>query len=133
MFLLGDWNPMAPAARPRHMRRTVTSRAGARQPLGSQRWALRAVLDVGLGAIGAARGFAVPIALRVLPLDAFARAGNTLLGGSVARRGQRLGMGGERFGEDAVDRIGPAVVVADDLVGDVRHRCTCRIEGQSPA
>jgi hypothetical protein len=46
----------------------------------------------------------------------------TLLGGGAARGFERLRMRGEAFRERAVDDVGPAVLVADQLVSDVCHR-----------
>jgi hypothetical protein len=80
------------------------------------------VLHVGLRPVAAARGLAVPAAVLVLPFDRLRAAGDALLGGSAPRGGERLGVGRKRLGEHAADRVGPAVVVADDLVGDVGHR-----------
>src|SRR3984893_2931631 len=79
------------------------------------------VLDDGVRAVSAAGGFRVPLALVILVLDGFRVAGDfLLLGGRLGGR-ERLGVGRERFRKYAVDFIGPAAVVLDDLVGDIRH------------
>ena len=48
-------------------------------------------------------------------------AGDFLLLGGRLRGGERVGMGRERFREYAVDLVGPAAVVLDDLIGDFGH------------
>jgi hypothetical protein len=53
---------------------------------------LRAVLDVGLGPIVAAREFAMPLAAFVLVFDAFGLSGLALLGRRTPRRFERLGL-----------------------------------------
>ena len=45
-----------------------------------------------------------------------------LLGGNALGGGKRRGMASKRFGEHAVDGIGPAAVMLHDLVGDMDHR-----------
>ena len=51
----------------------------------------------------------------------FGVAGDFLLVGGRLRGGERVGVGRERLREDAVDLVGPAAVVLDDLVGDFGH------------
>src|SRR5215471_5992053 len=79
------------------------------------------VLDDGVWAVSAAGSFRVPLALLILVLDGFRVAGNFLLLGSRPRGGECLGMGRKGFGKHAVDLIGPAAVVLDNLISDVRH------------
>src|SRR5262249_5160441 len=79
------------------------------------------VLDDGVWAVSAAGGFRVPLALVILVLDSFRVAGDFLLLGGRPRRSERLGMGRERFRKHAVDFIGPAAVVLDNFVCNVRH------------
>src|SRR6516225_7685384 len=79
------------------------------------------VLDDGARAVSAAGGFRVPLALVILVLDSFRVAGDFLLLGGRPRRSERLGMGREGFRKHTVDFIGPAAVVLDNFVGDLRH------------
>jgi hypothetical protein len=79
------------------------------------------VLDDGVRAVSAAGGFRVPLALVILVLDGFRVARDFLLLGGGLRGCERLGMGLECFRKYAVDFIGPAAVVLDDLLGDIRH------------
>src|SRR5262249_31628410 len=79
------------------------------------------VLDDGVGAVSAAGGFRVPRALVILILDGFRVAGDFLLLRGRPSGGECLGMSREGFRKHAVDSIGPATLVLDNLVGDVRH------------
>src|SRR5262245_6674615 len=79
------------------------------------------VPDNSVWAVSAAGGFHVPLALVILVLDGFRVARDFLLRGGRPRSGERLGMGREGFRKYAVDFIGPAAVVPDNLVGDIRH------------
>src|SRR4051812_15672937 len=85
-----------------------------------------AVLHVGVGPVAPAGSLAVPTSIRVLPLDRFALAGHALLRGGGLGGGERRRMAWERFGKHAVDLVGPAAVVFDNLVGDVGHARTSR-------
>src|SRR5262249_54705427 len=78
--------------------------------------------DVRVRTVAAGRGLGVPLPVRSLVLDHLGAAGRALLGGGAPRGGEGRGMRPERFGKNAVDGIGPAAVVLDDLVGDVAHR-----------
>src|SRR5215831_1935359 len=83
------------------------------------------VLDVGVRTIAAGGGLGAPVAFLVLVFDRLRVPGHALLGGGRARRRKRRRVGRERLREHAVDRVGPAVVVADDVICDMRHGCTC--------
>src|SRR5262249_31087714 len=76
-------------------------------------------------AVSAAGSFRVPLALVILVLDGFRVAGDFLLLGGRPRGGERLGM----VRKHAVDFIGPAAVVLDNLVGDVRHGTPFELAG----
>src|ERR1700741_667057 len=79
------------------------------------------VFDVSLWPIRAARSFRVPASLFVFVFYGFRVAGNGLLLGSGLRGGERVGVGRVGLRIDAVDLVGPAAIVFDDLVGNVRH------------
>src|SRR6516165_6840719 len=83
------------------------------------------VLDVGLRTVAAGGRLGVPVAFLVLVFDALRVPGHALLGGGRARRRERRIVGRKRLREHAVDCIGPAVVVANDPICDMRHGCTC--------
>ena len=85
------------------------------------------VLDDGVRAVSAAGGFRVPLALVILVFDGFRVAGDLLLLGGRLRGCERLGMGWEGFRKHGVNLIGPAAVVLDDLVGDIRHVTPFRV------
>src|SRR6266404_1705203 len=95
--------------------------------------ALGCVLDVGLGAVAAGGGFAVPFAVRRLVFDRLGAAGNALLGGGALGGGKRCGMGREGFRKHAVDGVGPAAVMLNDLVGDEGHDELACFAGSGPA
>src|SRR5437016_13563628 len=105
----------------------MSQRVGAkRHPVGSSgatiaRRRLGCVLAVGLGAVAAGGGFAVPFAVRRLVFDRLGTAGDALLGGGALGGGKRCGMGREGFRKHAVDGVGPAAVMLNDLVGDEGH------------
>ena len=67
------------------------------------------------------RGLDMPAPIRVFVFDDFRMTGLHLLGRGDARGLQRLSMRREAFREHAVDRIGPAAVMLDDVIGDFRH------------
>ena len=71
--------------------------------------------------VAAAGGFGVPLALLVLELDDLGVAGDRLLGGGSLRGRQRVGMGREGLRKHAIDLVGPAAIVLDDLIGDFGH------------
>ena len=64
----------------------------------------------------------MPLALFVLVFDGFSLPGRALLGGGAPRRCERPRMRRKALLEGAVDRIGPAIFVAEDFVGDMSHR-----------
>ena len=63
----------------------------------------------------------MPFAVGCLVLDRFGPSRHALFGSGAPRGRQSLGVGREAFREHAVDGIGPAAIVLDDLVGDVTH------------
>jgi hypothetical protein len=63
----------------------------------------------------------VPLAALILIFDAFGLTGLPLLGGGAPRRIERFGVGREALRKDAVDSVGPAIIVADDFVCNVCH------------
>src|SRR6478609_10519790 len=67
----------------------------------------------------------MPVAFLVLVFDDLRMSGDALLGGGRAGRRKRGLVGGKRLREHAVDLVGPAVVVANDLIRDMRHGYTC--------
>jgi len=82
---------------------------------------LTLVFDEGVRAIATAGSFCVPLALVILVLNGFRIAGDFLLGGGRLGRGERVGVGWKALRKHAVDLIGPATVVLDDLVGHISH------------
>jgi hypothetical protein len=80
------------------------------------------VFDNGMGPVPTAGGFRVPLSLVILVFDGFLVAWDFLLASSHLRSGQRLGMGREGFRKHAIDLVGPAAVVLDNLIGDIRHK-----------
>src|SRR5262249_27334238 len=68
----------------------------------------------------------VPFALGVLVFDCLAAPWLALLGSGAAGSVERFLVGGKAFREHPVDRVGPAIVVADHLVSDVYHRLHLR-------
>src|SRR5262245_29213535 len=83
------------------------------------------VLDVGVRTIAAGGRLRVPVAFLVLVFDGLRVPGHALLGGGRAGRRKRRRVARERLREHAIDRVRPAVVVADDVISDMRHGCTC--------
>src|ERR1700730_11597899 len=79
------------------------------------------VLDIGLGAVAAGGGFGVPLAVGGFVFDRLGSAGHALLGGGAPGGGKRRGMGRVGVGKHDIDGIGPAAVMLNDFVGDVRH------------
>src|SRR6185312_11677083 len=90
---------------------------------------LRRVLDVGVGPVAAGRRLDMPAALLVLVFDDLGVARHHLLGRRDFRRAARLLMRREGLGIDALDPVGPAAVVLDDLVGDVAHGWPSEVAG----
>src|SRR5262245_42975307 len=86
--------------------------------------ALLAVLHVGVGPIAATGGLDVPLALLVLVFDDLGEARHALLLGRSLGGCQCLRVGGEGLRENAVDLVGPAAVMLDDFIRDVRHWST---------
>src|SRR5579885_255516 len=81
-----------------------------------------AVLHIRLRPVDAERGFGVPLSVLVLVFDVAGGAGRALLArGTLCGFEGRL-VGGEGLGENVADRVGPALVVPDDLVGHMHHR-----------
>src|SRR5437899_9684980 len=83
------------------------------------------VLDVGIRTIAAGGRLRAPMAFLVLVFDDLRVPGYALLGRRRAGCRKRRLVGRERLREHAVDRVGPALVVADDPISDMRHGCTC--------
>src|ERR1700746_88466 len=79
---------------------------------------LLGILDIGLGTIDAGGGFGVPFAVRSLVFDDFGASRRALFLGGALGSGECRGMGRKTFRKYAVDGVGPAAVVLDDLVGD---------------
>src|SRR5262249_32430592 len=82
------------------------------------------VLDVGSRTIPAGGRLGVPVPLLVFVFDDLRVRGRAWLGGGRAGRRKRRLVGRKRFREHAIDHVGPALVVADDLICDVGHWCT---------
>jgi hypothetical protein len=78
-------------------------------------------LDFGLGPIVAARDFLVPFAVRVFPGNGAGLARHVLFGGGAQRRAARRIVRGECLGKNAVELIGPAAVMLDDVIDDLGH------------
>jgi hypothetical protein len=87
------------------------------------------VFDDGVRAVSPTGGFRVPLTLVILVLDSFRVAGNFLLLGRCPRGYERLGVGRERLRKHAIDLIGPAAVVLDDLIGDIGHGISLSVGG----
>lgn len=79
------------------------------------------VLDVGVRAVASGRRFRMPLAFLVLVLDDVGLPGNALLLGGALGRGERGRMGAKRLGENIAGLVGPAFIVPDDSIRDVRH------------
>src|SRR6185312_14655520 len=79
-------------------------------------------LHLGVGAVVALVQLLMPDAAFVFPADRRLVAGDALLAGGAA--GGRLGgvVAAIGLGIDAVDPVGPAAVVLDELVDDLDHR-----------
>src|SRR6266508_3471978 len=92
-----------------------------------ERFACRSIciLDVGVWTIAAGGRLGMPAAFLVLVFDDLRVPGHALLGGGNAGCCQRRLVRRKRLREHAVDLVRPAVVVADDLICDMRHGCTC--------
>src|ERR1700721_3139613 len=130
-----------PRARPLpgRLRKSLSRRAGRSERLASgtrgqfsgKTPALPLVLDVGVGTVAAGGGFGVPLAVGGLVLDRLGTAGHALLGGGALGGGECCGMGREGFRKNAVDGVGPAAVMLNDLVGDVGHRELAFLSGRA--
>src|SRR5258708_39923335 len=95
----------------------------------SERGILRSVLDIGLRPVIAGGGLGVPLAVRRLIFDRLGAAGHALLGGGASGGRQCGCMVREWFRKHAVDGIGPAAVMFDDLVSYVAHRELASLAG----
>src|SRR6185436_11281755 len=82
----------------------------------------RLPLDVGFRPVIARSGLRVPSSVGGFVLDRLGAARHPLLGGCAPCGCQRRGAVRKRLGKHAVDRIGPAAVMFDDLVGHMGHR-----------
>src|SRR6516225_1051848 len=80
------------------------------------------ILDHGMRTIPTAHGFTVPLAFLILVLDCFHVTGKFLLRGGRLRGGERFGMGRKGFRKHAIGLVGPATVVLNNLISDVRGR-----------
>jgi len=76
-------------------------------------------LDLGVGPIVAPRHLLVPFALFVFPGNAARLPRHVLFGGGALRRAARGVMGGESLGKNAVDLIGPAVIMLVNAINDL--------------
>src|SRR5262245_26716142 len=79
------------------------------------------VFNVGSRPVGSPCGFGVPAAFFVFVFDNFGVTRDGLFLGSGLCGGQCIGMGGEGFRENAVDLVGPASIMFDDLVRNFHH------------
>src|SRR6516225_9970256 len=85
---------------------------------------LRRVLDIRLRAVHAGGGFGAPFAVRGLVFDHLGASRCALFPGGAPGGSERCGMGDEALRKYAVDGIGPAAIVLDDLVGEMAHSDT---------
>ena len=63
----------------------------------------------------------MPLSLVILVFDGFSMTGDFLFGGSHLRGGKCLGMRRKGLRKHAVDFVGPAAVVLDNLIDDIRR------------
>src|SRR6202022_3547352 len=77
--------------------------------------------DIGLGTVAAGGGLGMPLAVGGLIFDRLGTAGHALLGGGALGGGEGCRAGREGFRKHAIDGVGPAAVMLDDLVGHVTH------------
>src|ERR1700760_754902 len=82
---------------------------------------LRLVLDLRLGTVTAGGSFGMPFAIGGFVLDRFGSPRYPLLGSGTPRRRESCGMAHKGFRKHAIDGVGPAAIMLDDLVGDMRH------------
>src|ERR1700734_1175658 len=90
-------------------------------PRVAERQLSASALDVGLRPVGAGGQLLVPPPVGVFPRDGPGFARYVLFAGGALRRLAGEVVGREGLGEDAVDLVGPAAVVLDDMVGDLGH------------
>src|SRR3984885_10133621 len=76
-------------------------------------------LDVGFRPIGAGGQLLVPPPVGVFPRDGPGFARHVLFAGGALRGLAGEVVGREWLGEDAVDLVGPAAVMIDDMIGDL--------------
>jgi len=79
------------------------------------------VLDKSVRAVSASGGFGVPVAFVILIFDRFGVPRYFLLLRGRLCRGEGLGMRREAFRKRAIDFIGLATVMLDNLIGDIGH------------
>jgi hypothetical protein len=72
--------------------------------------------------VAAADRFRVPFALVILIFNSFSVAGDFLLAGRRLRSGQCLRVSRESFRKHAIYFVGPATIVLDNFVSDIRHK-----------
>src|SRR5687768_1108702 len=77
--------------------------------------------NFGLRPVPTVGEFVVPFAVGVLVLDAIRGSGDLLFGRSDLGRAQRVLVVGECLRECRADLVGPAPIMLDDLVGQLRH------------
>src|SRR4051794_24624009 len=82
----------------------------------------RLPLDVGFRPVIAGSGLRVPSSVGGFVFDRLGAARHPLLGGCAPCGGQRRAAVRKRFGKHAIDGVGPAAVMFDDLVGHMGHR-----------
>src|SRR5580700_3703663 len=87
----------------------------------AERWCPASALDVGFRPIGACGQLLVPPAVGVFPRDGSGFSRHMLFAGGAFRGLAGEVVGREGLGEDAVDLVGPAAVVLDDMIGDLGH------------
>src|SRR5205823_12319735 len=81
----------------------------------------RLALYLGVGPVVAARYFLMPLAAWGFPGNGAGFARHMLFRGGALRRAPGRLMRWECFGKRAVDLIGPAAVVLDDVINDLGH------------
>jgi hypothetical protein len=77
---------------------------------------LRAVFNVRIWPVAAEGDLGAPLTLFVLVFDGLCVPGLALLGGGTSRGVEGLRMRGKALREGTVDRVGPPVFVANDLL-----------------
>src|ERR1700757_3206488 len=82
---------------------------------------LTRVVDVGLGAVAALGRLGVPLAVGCLVFDHLGASRRALPSRGTLGGGKGRSMIRKRLRKHAVDGVGPAAVMFDDFVGDVRR------------